>query len=144
MAGSGALGAAGPAKAPRKPKSKSPSRDWAKSLPLGREDILAAKPVMERVATPEWGGHVYVRTISLAERQAFEDGVQMLDEDDPRDAVTDLVAMAVCDENGALLFTPGDVPVLRTKASAALLRVFEKAMALNAILEKDIEDLTKN
>ena len=56
---------------------------------------------------PEWGGKVWVRTMTGTQRDAFEK--QQLKE--PFQDVRARVAVAcVCDSSGSLLFTDADIP----------------------------------
>lgn len=120
---------------------------------LTRDQILAASDLKsEAVEVPEWGGTVYVRAMSGTERDAWE--VSMLEVHEngkglkARPVLTDLraklCARCIADEAGNRLFTDADVEVLGQKSAAALDRVYGVAQRLNAIGEKDIEELAGN
>lgn len=119
--------------------------DLTKDLVLSADDIK-----IEAVPTPEWGGTVYVRTIGGTEKDAFELGStrkhgktreQHLDNIRAR-----LCAYCLCDAAGAPFFEhpERDAPALGRKSSAALERIWTVARTLNAMDQKDVDDLTKN
>lgn len=99
---------------------------------LTREMILAANDLpVESVEVPEWGGSVYVKALSVEQREALED---VLFRQGKRDQFrAELVAMSAVDENGERLFLPEDVEQLRKKSFAAVERMFIAAKRLSAI-----------
>lgn len=115
---------------------------------LKRDDILKADDLQkELVSVPEWGGDVYVRCMTGAERDKFESGIiemrgkeQTLNMSNIR---AKLASMSICDENGKRLFKEEDVQALSQKSGAALDRVFAVAQRLSAITENDIKELTE-
>lgn len=114
------------------------------NLNLTREQILSAddRPVVA-VEVPEWGGTVYVRTLSGIDRAKFE----ALCAGQPVETgqiMEKLVAFAACDESGNSLFTQDDVTELSKKNATVLLRVFSVASRLNALQESDIEKIKGN
>jgi len=114
---------------------------------LTAEQILKAddSSQREKVDVPEWGGHVYVRVLSGAERDRFElivqDGVANKATANIR---ASLCVRAICDAEGKRIFTDNQAANLATKSSVALDRVFEVAQRLNKLKDEDIEDLQKN
>lgn len=119
---------------------------------LTRADILGADDLpRERVDVPEWGGSVYVRTMTGAERDQFEAAmyeVQGAGYAASRDYLINFrakfAALCIVDENGNRLFSDDDVVVLGQKSVAALQRVLTVAQRLNALTEADVEALRKN
>lgn len=120
---------------------------------LTREQILQADDLpRELVPVPEWGGEVWVRTLTGTERDTFESETLLFrprGESAPNlDALHQtrarLCARAVCDERGRRLFSDDDVAALGQKSAAALDRVFEVAARLNRISARDLEELEKN
>lgn len=115
---------------------------------LGRDAILGAKDMPHRdVPVPEWDGVVRVRSITAAERDAFEQ--ETLDRklaDPPRAAMprARLVALCAIDGDGAPLFTLEHIEALAAKSGKAMDRMFAAAQALNFISARDIEELEKN
>lgn len=116
---------------------------------LTRDAILAAPDLpTEEVQVPEWGGVVFVRGLTGAQRDRFEASIvelrgrkRILHLEDIR---ARLVAMTVVDADGRRLFTDQDVPALSGKSASALQRVFEVAQRLSGLSSTDIEELTKN
>ena len=112
---------------------------------LTKEAILAAddKPHQD-VAVPEWGGDVRVRTMSASERDKWEAAVYSGGQVNTIDFRARFCALCIVDEQGGRLFTDDEVVTLGTKSAAALQRVFNAAQTLNALSNKDVEELAKN
>lgn len=116
------------------------------------DDVRQSKDiVIEPVDVPEWGGRVYVRTLSGREKEKYLESVRktigkgrnatekvILEESSAK-----LVAACTCDKTGRLIFTVKDVPMLASKSSKALDRVVEKASQLNG-LDDEAEEAAKN
>jgi hypothetical protein len=116
---------------------------------LGRDSILQASDIRkELVAVPEWGGEVYVRSLSAKERDEFESSMLTFkgktQEVNLRQARAKLAALSICDEEGKRLFSDADVAALGNKSASAMQRVWTVAQRLSAITEEDMEELTKN
>lgn len=114
---------------------------------LSRTAILTANDlVTEDVEVPEWGGVVRIKTLSGAERDAFEgasiQGRGKSMKANLKNLRARLVVMAAVDENGKRLFEPYDVEELGKKSSAALDRCFEAAQRLSKISDEDVEEMT--
>lgn len=113
---------------------------------LTRDSILSAlDSKLEAVDVPEWGGTVYIRTMSGAERDKFE--VEILD---AKGKVTadniraKLLAKCLSDEKGTRLFSDADVEALGGKSANVLERLWVKARKLNALSKEDVDELVKN
>lgn len=115
---------------------------------LDREAILAADDLkIEPVDVPEWGGRVFVRSLSGIQRDALDgDGLRRkkAGQSDWEHFRGRYAAACVCDEEGAALFTLSDVEALSAKSASALDRIYEKADELNGISASAMEELTKN
>lgn len=120
---------------------------------LNRDAILKADDLpRELVQVPEWGGEVWVRTLTGRERDSFEAETVLYkprgDSQPNMDALHQtrarLVARACCDEQGARLFSDADVEALAAKSAAALDRLYEVAARLARLGAKDMEELQKN
>ncbi len=100
---------------------------------LTKEAILAANDLpTERVAVPEWGGDVLVRTMTGADRDAFE--ASLIGKEGRMDNVrARLVSLTLCDDKGERLFTDAEVAELGKKSAKALDRVFAVAQRINGI-----------
>lgn len=114
---------------------------------LTREAILkASDATMKEIQVPEWGGSVFVRSMSAYERDAFEAEQFRLNEAGRRaeNARARMAAACVCDAEGGALFTAEDVEELGKKSAKALSRIFDAALALNGFTADDVEELEKN
>lgn len=113
---------------------------------LRRDAILSVADLpRERVEVPEWGGAVFVRTLTGKERDAFEKslvtgkGKQMqLTLSNVRGR---LAVQAIVDEEGQRIFSDADADALGDKSALALERIFEVAMRLAGLKEEDVDEL---
>ena len=113
---------------------------------LNKKQILEAVDLKTvKVSVPEWNGEVFVRTLSGAERDSFEQSIfgedRKMDMDNVR---AKLCALAIVDEKGNRVFDESDVIALGKKSGRALDRIYGVAQTLNGIGEGDIEKLVKN
>ncbi len=119
-------------------------------MALSKDQILEADDLQnQEVDVPEWGGSVYVRSMTGADRDAFEASMVTVNPDgsrtpDMRNLRAKLVALTLVDEAGNRLFEVADIPRLALKSAAALERVFEAAQRLNGLGVKAEEDAVKN
>lgn len=117
---------------------------------LTRAAILGANDMhREQVEVPEWGGYLYVATMTGAARDAYEASIITLDgtgraRQNLENIRAKLVAACAVDEQGERLFSDADALALGKKSAAALDRVFSVASRLNAVTEDDVRDLAKN
>lgn len=116
---------------------------------LTREAILAAEDKKrERIAVPEWGGDVFVATMTGAARDAWEQSliIRKGNRTEPNMANmrARLVAATVVDDAGQRLFTDDDVAELGKRSAIALERVCKVAQRLNGIGDDDLEELKGN
>lgn len=116
---------------------------------LSKADILGCIDLrFETVAVPEWGGSVRVRTLSGAERDAFEatlmktlNGKRVPDMDNLR---AKLLAATVVDEEDKPIFGVHDLVALGRKSAVAIDRIFAVAQRLNAMAPESVEESIKN
>ena len=101
---------------------------------LDKNKILAAVDVVkELVNVPEWGGDVYVRSITAAERGQIEAAAARFKESGARDDsfarlfTLRFAAMGICDADGNRLFSDADVEQLAKKNAAVVARLAEIA-----------------
>lgn len=116
---------------------------------LTRDVILEGNDAFrQRVDVPEWGGHVFVKTMTGEERDAFEQSVIERNGSSVSRNLANfrakLAARVVVDGQGNRLFQDADIVPLGRKSSVALDRVVTAAQRLNAIGTAEVEDLTKN
>lgn len=113
---------------------------------LSREAIFGAMDVETRpVEVPEWGGTVYVRTMSGLDRDEFESTAAQLraSGDLKRLSRALMVASVACDEAGVRLFTLDDLETLAAKNGLALGRIAQAGIALNKLDEEEVETQAK-
>ena len=101
---------------------------------------------IESVDVPEWKTTVHVRTMTGAERDAFEVSCMAgkAGTNNLANVRARLCAVCLCDENGVRLFSDGDADALGKKNGAALERIREAAQKLNRIGAADVDELVKN
>ena len=115
---------------------------------LTKEIILKADDLKkELVNVPEWGGDVYVRGMTGADRDKFEASiVQTRGKDQTLNMVNiraKLASMTICDEKGNRIFTETDVKDLSNKSAHALQRIFVVAQKLSGIGDDDVKELAE-
>lgn len=113
---------------------------------LSKKDILTADDIKrELVPVPEWGGDVWVRGMTGAERDKFESGiVEQRGKDQSLNMANiraKLASMTICDDTGKRLFSESDVQALSQKSASALQRIFAVAQRLSGIGEDDVKEL---
>jgi hypothetical protein len=108
---------------------------------LTPEEIFASrkgrKP--ERLEVPEWGGHVFVRVMSVNEQLALFENVK--DKDFP----VSVLLHAVCDEEGKPIFSsPEHAAELANEDFPIVMKVFRVAAKLNGFSNKELEGATES
>lgn len=113
---------------------------------LTKDEILSAEDLKrEEVDVPEWGGAVFVRMLTGRERDNLEAfWLRSKEAGSYANARATLVALTVCDESGARLFSDADIEALGGKSAAALDRLSDVAQRINRLTKKDLEDLAGN
>jgi hypothetical protein len=113
-------------------------------MALTADQILAADDLgLKQVPVREWSGDVFIRMMSVGERDAYERlwiGKRETGVDNFR---TEYLARVLCDEKGQLLFTREQVSTLANKSGAVMGRLFDEALAHNNMTEADVEQLGK-
>ena len=111
-------------------------------MSLDASAILAAKDcLIQELEIPEWGGSVFIRVMSSADRR----GMELLSERKETEHFREEMAVRVlCDKNGELLFSSADVEALGKKNSLVLDRIFDAAQGLNGMTSAAVDGLEKN
>jgi hypothetical protein len=113
-------------------------------MALTAAEILAADDLgLKQIAVPEWGGDVFVRVMSVGERDAYEKmwmGKKDAGVDNFR---TEYLARVLCDEKGKLLFTRDQIDGLSQKSGAVMGRLFDEALKHNKMSSEDVAELGK-
>ncbi|HQW36780.1 MAG TPA: hypothetical protein PL074_07035 [Thermoflexales bacterium] len=109
---------------------------------LTRNQILASSVIKrERVNVPAWGGDVWIRELTIAERDRYKVHMMRVDENGKITPALDriaeirvmLVEMAACDDEGQSLFQPGDVAKLGGDSDEAVEQLSTVAMRLSGL-----------
>ena len=116
---------------------------------LTKQAILSAKDLKkELIEVPEWGGSIYVRSLTGEERDKFEEEVFKASKNKKNSSLTNMRArmtvLCAVDEDGTRLFEDADIPTLGKKSGAALNRVFAAAQKINGWTEEEVNELAKN
>lgn len=98
------------------------------------------------VDVPEWGLTVWIKQLTVGERDSYEaevfkarkgDGLM----DNPR---SKFLVRTLCDENGEPLCKPEDFADLAALSCKPMERLFEAAGKHNRLTDSDVEELAKN
>lgn len=129
------------------------TEDTFDDLPdLSAQQIIEAKDrVIRRVPVPEWGGAVYVRSMSSGEKEKYISSVRrrvgkgrnVSEEIVLEESSAKLAQQTLCDKNGTLLFSAAQVKLLSARSAKAMQRVVDAAAELNG-LDEDAEEQAKN
>ncbi len=109
-------------------------------MALSKAKILAAKDVKLSAAipVPEWGGDVYIKTLSGTERDAFEDAYS---ESRMKQFRVRFLVLTLCDDSGERLFGDSDIDELGKKNSVVINSLFDAAWKHNALTNEAVESL---
>ncbi len=88
---------------------------------------------VEAVEVPEWGGTVYVRTLTAGELLALDRSTQGDSDSPDAPILTRLLAACICDEAGAPLLEYDDAVELSNKPATVLYRLYRVACRLNGL-----------
>ena len=113
---------------------------------LSRDDILSAEDGdLQPLEVPEWSGTVYVRSMTVAERDRLEASMfRPNGKINMKNISARTVVLCTCDETGKRLFTEKDADALGRKSAAAVNRIFKVAQKLAGITPEAVEDAEKN
>jgi hypothetical protein len=93
---------------------------------------------------PEWGGDVYIRVMSVGERDSYERMWIGKRESGVENFRTEYLARVLCDEKGSLLFTKEKTAALASKSGSVMGRLFDAAMKHNYMQEDAVEQVGKS
>lgn len=113
---------------------------------LTRDDIISIQDMeIELVEDiPGWDGAVYVRSMTGAERDAFEDSLRSANNTlNLANIRSKMLVKVICDAEGKRLFTESDIPMLTKKSSRALDHLFKVAQRLSGLGDADVKELTE-
>jgi len=117
---------------------------------LTRDDILKIDDLKrEHIDIPEWGGSIYVRELTGAERSELfalwkEDANDEKQVQDSFAIIVNTVRLAACAEDGKQLFNFDDILLIRNRNAKILDRIYKAAARLNGFGADGIEEAKKN
>jgi hypothetical protein len=113
-------------------------------MALTAEEILAADDLgLKKVHIKEWGGEVYIRVMSVGERDTYERMWIGKKETGIANFRTEYLARVLCDDKGKLIFSRDQVEALAQKSGAVMGTLFDLAMKHNRMTEEDVQELGK-
>jgi hypothetical protein len=114
------------------------------------ESIIASEDLpKELVPVPEWGGEVYISTMTAADRDAYELSLANMQANGKakpsmQNMRAKLVGRCLVDEAGERVFSEAKIVDLGKKSAKVLDKLFEVASRLNGINEADQLEIAKN
>ena len=115
---------------------------------LTKDAILASKDfTLKEVEVPEWGGSIFIGTMTGKERDNLESAFVNAKDGDNSNLLNlraKIVAITACDPEGVRLFTLDDIEALGGKSSLVLDRLFTIAQQVNGMSGKDVEGIVGN
>lgn len=114
-------------------------------MALTKDDIIAADDSgLLEVQVPEWGGSLFIRVMSVGERDAYENDWIQNKHRGVENFRAKFLQRVLCDSNGKLLFVAAELDLLAGKSAKVMSRLWQKAMEHNAFTDADVEELAKN
>jgi hypothetical protein len=114
-------------------------------MALSKDQILSADDMgLLEVAVPEWGGSVFVRVMTVGERDSYENEWMVNKDRGVANFRSKFLQRVLCDDKGDLLFSPAEVEKLAKKSARVITRVWDAAMKHNSLTDDDVEELAKN
>jgi len=115
-------------------------------MALNRDEILG-KADIKREQVEAWGGEVWVKGLTGAERDKWEGSIVVMHGKDQTVNFSNirakLCAMTICDADGKRLFTDNDVVFLSEKAADELQKVFVVAQRLSGLSDDAVKELSE-
>jgi hypothetical protein len=114
-------------------------------MALTKDQILSVDDLgLLKLHVPEWNGDVFIRVMTVGERDAYENEWQRKKETGVDDFRTKFLVRCLVDEKGNRLFDNGDVAKLAQKSARVMNRIWMAAMEHNNLSDQSIEELAKN
>ena len=101
-------------------------------MALSKYQIIASDDMrLLEVAVPECGGSVFVRVMTVGERDSYENEWMVNKNKGVENFRSKFLQRVLCDEKGELLFSPAEVEKLAKKSARVITRVWDAAMKHN-------------
>lgn len=114
-------------------------------MSLSKDQILAVNDLgLLEVPVKEWGGSVFIRVMSVGERDAYEREWIGKRETGVENFRAKFLQRVLCDDAGKLLFSAEETSALAGKSARVMAALWDQAMKHNALLAGDVEELAKN
>jgi len=114
---------------------------------LTKDLILKSKGIkVEPFDVEEWGGRIYLKTLSLKDRIEMADVAQKIREKggDEKAVLLCVLFFTVCDSKGKRIFTSEkDAEALSEHSADVLYRIFNRSADLNKLNEESLESAKK-
>jgi hypothetical protein len=120
---------------------------------LSKADILQVVDLeQESMEIPEWGGTIYVRGATAAERDDYEQslvGSRVVDDQlkaytNYHNAKARLVVKCVVDIDGKRVFDDKDADALGSKSAKVIRRIFDRIQSLSGLGAGVVDEMGKN
>jgi len=114
---------------------------------LTKSDILKADDLKkEKIEVKEWGGHVFIRSMTSTERDAIEQSLYSGEGEkvNTKGLRARLLSLTIVDDKNKRLFDEKDMRELGKKNAQVLSKLFEVAQKLSGMTAEDKEALAKN
>ena len=110
-------------------------------MSLTKEQIIEANKArpIEKVTIPEWGGDVYVHTLTVGQRLSLAEETQK--KNGNATFFIQLVALTTHDDKGNKIWN-GDASSINDLDGIATQRIFDAAAKLNGFAEEEVKELT--
>lgn len=116
---------------------------------LTKDQILSARDgAVSSIDVPEWGGKIWVKALSGAEREDYQASMVIRKGDryeaDLKYQKLKLLIRCISDESGKRLFSDQDMSALGAKSGLVLNRIYNEAARINGLGDDAVEEEAKN
>ena len=110
---------------------------------LTRDEIALVDDLPFRIMhVKEWGGDIKVRAMSTIARIAFEN--RNLECKNELETMVCLIMHSCVDDNNNRVFIDSDFDLLAKKSAKVLMEIFQIAIELSTLSNKEVEEKVKN
>lgn len=109
-------------------------------MPINKQAIFDTHDCgLVSVEVPEWNATLYVKSFSVGDVFNFEKNQK-----DGKNAAVSLIILAVCDEDGSLVFDDTDYDALMKKSKTPIEKLMTEILKINRLDDNSVEDERKN